>query len=102
MSTMQTACFAIGRASRRHVPASDRLYKRNIQNCRTQRPSMHIATAPELWFERLGKSPPAAPPADERGPAWGVFLAAGLDLQRRSPMRQGRATTISLKGAMTR
>jgi hypothetical protein len=30
---------------------------------------MHIATAPELWFEKPGNSPPAAPPAEKCGPA---------------------------------
>ena len=37
-------------------------------DCRMGQPFRHIATAPELWFENLGKSPLAAPPAEERGP----------------------------------
>ena len=51
---------------------------------------MHIATALELWFEKLGNSPPAAPPADERGPLRGALSGAGFDLKRRSPVRPGR------------
>jgi hypothetical protein len=39
---------------------------------------MHIASAPELWFERPGKSPPAAPPIEERGPQTGAFSDAVL------------------------
>jgi cytochrome c oxidase subunit II len=63
---------------------------------------MHIATAPELWFERPGKSPPAAPPAEVRGPSRGAVSAGGHDLQRRFPVRQGRVTFDFAKGAMTR
>ena len=38
---------------------------------------MHIATAPELWFEKPGKSPPAAPPAEKRGPS-GRLIGSGF------------------------
>jgi cytochrome c oxidase subunit 2 len=62
---------------------------------------MHIATAPELWFEKPGKSPPAAPPAEERGPPRGALSGADIDLQRRSPVRQGRVTIDFVEGAMT-
>jgi cytochrome c oxidase subunit 2 len=62
---------------------------------------MRIATAPELWFEKPGKSPPAAPPADERGPLRGALSGAGIDLQRRSPVRQGRVSIDFVEGAMT-
>jgi len=48
----------------------------------------------------LGKSPPAAPPAEERGPPSGAS-GAGIDLQRRSPVRQGRVTIDFVEGAMT-
>jgi len=63
---------------------------------------MHIATVPELWFETPGKSPPAAPPAEERGPRRGAVSAGGLDLQRRFPMRPGRVTIDFVEGAVTR
>jgi cytochrome c oxidase subunit 2 len=62
---------------------------------------MHIATAPELWFEKRGKSPPAAPPAEERGPPRGALSEADIDLQRRSPVRQGRVMIDFVEGAMT-
>ncbi len=62
---------------------------------------MHIASAPELWFERPGKSPPAAPPADARGPLRGTILAAGIDLQPRWPVRQGRDLFDFAEGANT-
>jgi cytochrome c oxidase subunit II len=56
---------------------------------------------PELWFERPGKPPPAAPPADERCPFRGAGSAAGNDLQRRWPVRQGRDTIDFVEGANT-
>jgi cytochrome c oxidase subunit II len=62
---------------------------------------MRIASAPELWFEKPGKSPPAAPPADERGPFRGATSAAGIDLQPRWPVRQRRDLIDFVEGANT-
>src|SRR5690242_19586988 len=48
---------------RRRVPSDyrqpgwDRGYWQNIQDCRIGQPSMHIATAPELWFEKPREIP---------------------------------------------
>ena len=61
---------------------------------------MHIASAPELWFERPGKSPPAAPPTEERGPCRGALSEAGFDPERRWPVRQG-LTIDFVEGAET-
>jgi cytochrome c oxidase subunit 2 len=47
------------------------------------------------------KSPSAAPPTEERGPDRAPFLAAGIDLQSRWPVRQGRVTIDFAEGAMT-
>ena len=48
-----------------------------------------------------GYSPPAAPPAEDRGPCWDARSAAGIDLQRRWPVRQGRVTIDFVEGANT-
>jgi cytochrome c oxidase subunit 2 len=101
-STTQTGDSTIGAAAGGHVPALDGAYTRNFQIVPRDWLSMHIATAPELWFEKPGKSPPAAPPAEERGPIRGAVSAGGLDLQRRFPMRQGRVTTDFVEGAVMR
>jgi hypothetical protein len=44
----------------------------NYPDCRIGQRPIRIATAPELWFEKPGNSPPAAPPAEERGPTRGA------------------------------
>ena len=62
---------------------------------------MHIATVPDLWFEKPGNSPPAAPPAEESGPRRGALSEAGFDLQRPSPVRPERVTIDFVEGAMT-
>ena len=65
-------CFCSRIAAGHRDRVLDRQYMQIIQMAASDKGPIRIATAPELWFEKPGNSPPVAPPAEERRPTRGA------------------------------